>query len=213
MILFYVEKIKRFLKTGWKVSKLNKKVNTLSETPSQTAGPFLHIGCTPNLIGIKNVFKRDFGVKSFKNINKEKLINISGFVFDGSGVPITDVMIETWQCNSEGFFLENEGFSRVVPDLESGKYIINTIKPGFTKNEYRNPQSPHILFWIVARGINQPLITRMYFDENETKEDYLFSMIKEKNRKKTLLAKKIDENHYLFNIYLQGEKETVFFDF
>ena len=208
-----MEKIKHFLKISWKVSKLKKKVHTLSETPSQTAGPFLHIGCTPNLIGIKNVFKRDFGVKSFKNINKEKLINISGFVFDGSGVPITDVMIETWQCNSEGFFLENEGFLRVVTDSESGKYIINTIKPGFTKNEYRNPQSPHILFWIVARGINQPLITRMYFDENETKEDYLFSMIKEKNRKKTLLAKKIDENHYLFNIYLQGNKETVFFDF
>ena len=190
-----------------------KKVNILCETPSQTAGPFLHIGCTPNLIGINNVFKNDFGIKPFQNIDKEMLINITGTVFDGSGVPVNDLMIETWQCNSEGFFIENEGFSRVIPDLESGKFIINTVKPGFTKNEYGKPQSPHILFWIVARGINQPLVTRMYFDENETKDDYLFSMIKEKSRKKTLLGKKIDGNHYLFDIYLQGSKETVFFDF
>ena len=164
-------------------------------------------------MGINNVFKNDFGVKPFEDVDKEILINISGTVFDGSGVPVNDLMIETWQCNSEGLFLETEGFSRIIPDLESGKFIINTVKPGFTKNEHGKPQSPHILFWIVARGINQPLVTRMYFDENETKEDYLFSMIKEKNRKKTLLAKKIDGNHYLFNIYLQGEKETVFFDF
>ena len=69
------------------------------------------------------------------------------------------------------------------------------------------------MFWIVARGINQPLVTRMYFDENETKNDYLFKKIKDKERQKTLLAKKIDENNYLFNINLQGEEETVFFDF
>ena len=69
------------------------------------------------------------------------------------------------------------------------------------------------MFWIVARGINQPLVTRMYFDETETKKDYLFKKINGEERQKTLLAKKIDEKNYLFNIFLQGDKETVFFDF
>jgi len=192
---------------------LKKKANTLLETPFQTAGPFVHIGCTPNLIGINNVFKSDFGLRPFKNVPKNKLINISGTVFDGSGAPVYDVMIETWQCNSEGIYVKGEGFGRVIPDFESGEFIFNTVKPGFTKNENGKPQSPHILFWIVARGINQPLVTRMYFDENETKNDYLFKKIKDKERQKTLLAKKIDENNYLFNINLQGEEETVFFDF
>ncbi len=201
------------MKIGWKVYKLKRKTNTLLETPSQTAGPFVHIGCTPNLIGIDDVFKNDFGVQPFKNVPKNKLINISGTVFDGSDVPVYDAMIETWQCNSEGLFGKDEGFGRFIPDLETGKFNFNTVKPGFTKYENGKSQSPHILFWIVARGINQPLVTRMYFDENETKKDYLFKKINNKERQKTLLAKKIDENNYLFNIHLQGEEETVFFDF
>ena len=72
---------------------MKKKANTLLETPFQTAGPFVHIGCTPNLIGINNVFKSDFGLRPFKNVPKNKLINISGTVFDGSGAPVYDVMI------------------------------------------------------------------------------------------------------------------------
>ncbi len=201
------------MKTGWKVYKLNKKPNTLLETPFQTAGPFVHIGCTPNVIGINDVFKSDFGIQPFKNVAKNKLINISGTVFDGSDIPLYDAMIETWQCNSEGLFEKCEGFGRVIPDLETGEFIFNTVKPGFTKYENGKPQSPHILFWIVARGINQPLVTRMYFDETETKKDYLFKKINSEERQKTLLAKKIDEKNYLFNIFLQGDKETVFFDF
>ncbi len=187
--------------------------NIFPETPSQTAGPFVHIGLTPNLIGIKKVFETDLGLKSFVDISDEDMINITGTIFDGSNCPVFDVMIETWQCDPAGIFSHDKGFCRFMPNLKSGKFSFNTVKPGFTKNFDGNIQSPHISFFIVARGINQPLITRMYFNEKETKNDYLLNKIKKQKIKKTLIAKKIDEKKYLFNIFLQGANETVFFDF
>ena len=66
---------------------MKKMKNTLFETPSQTAGPFLHIGCTPNLIGIKSIFNEDIACRPFEAVKSEELIKISGKVFDGSNNP------------------------------------------------------------------------------------------------------------------------------
>ena len=192
---------------------MKKNKNTLFETPSQTVGPFVHIGCTPNLIGIKNIFHEDLAHKPFEIFNEEDLIKISGKVFDGSNNPLLDVMIETWQCNQEGVFDRKQGFSRLIPNFNTGIYDLRTLKPGYTKDFNDKFQSPHILFMIVARGMNQPLITRMYFEEKELEKDYLFKIIKDKKRINTLLAKKNNDKEYIFNIYLQGNQETIFFDF
>ena len=189
-----------------------KKTN-LNETVSQTAGPFVHIGCTPNLIGINNIFKSDLGSKTFKNLERKNKINISGSVFDGNNKALLDVMIETWQCNEKGIYSSEDGFGRITSNSISGKYSLNTLKPGFNKNYDGTLQSPHIMFTLFARGINTPLITRMYFNKTELKKDLkIYSKVKNKN-KESLIAKKIDVNSYLFNIYLQGDDETIFFDF
>ena len=192
---------------------MKKLKNTLFETPSQTAGPFLHIGCTPNLFGIRDVFDKDLPNQPFEKINKEDLITISGKIFDGENKPLLDVMIETWQCDQNGIFYKEKGFSRIIPDINTGLFRLITLKPGFSKNINDKFQSPHILFWIVARGMNQPLITRMYFEDEELEKDNLFRLVKNKKRIHTLLAKKNNEKEYEFNIYLQGEDETIFFDF
>ena len=189
------------------------KKTILNETVSQTAGPFVQIGCTPNLIGIKNIFNSDLGSKTFKNLERKNKINISGRVFDGDNKALLDVMIETWQCNAKGIYSSDEGFGRITSNWISGKYSFNTLKPGFNKNYDGTLQSPHIMFMIFARGINTPLITRMYFNKAELKKDIkIYSRVKNKN-KDSLIANKIDVNSYLFDIYLQGSKETIFFDF
>ena len=189
------------------------KKTIFNETVSQTAGPFVHIGCTPNLIGINNIFKSDLGSKTFKNLERKNKINISGSVFDGDKKALLDVMIETWQCNEKGIYSSEEGFGRITSNSISGKYSLNTLKPGFNKNYDGTLQSPHIMFTLFARGINTPLITRMYFNKTELKKDLkIYSKVKNKN-KESLIAKKIDVNSYLFNIYLQGDNETIFFDF
>ena len=160
-----------------------------------------------------DVFDKDLPNQPFEKINKEDLITISGKIFDGENKPLLDVMIETWQCDQNGIFNKEKGFSRIIPDINTGLFRLITLKPGFSKNINDKFQSPHILFWIVARGMNQPLITRMYFEDEELEKDNLFRLVKDKKRIHTLLAKKNNEKEYKFNIYLQGEEETIFFDF
>ena len=71
----------------------------------------------------------------------------------------------------------------------------------------------YILFWIVARGMNRPLITRMYFDENEIKSDVMFKNLNIQDRLKTLIPYTEDKKNFVFDIHLQGKKETIFFEF
>ena len=33
-----------------------QKLDTLIETPSQTAGPYVHIGCVPDFAGISDIY-------------------------------------------------------------------------------------------------------------------------------------------------------------
>ena len=182
------------------------------DTPSQTAGPFLHIGCLPNSIGIKNIFKHDLGIVPFHRKGNDDFIFISGSVFDGSGQALDDVMLETWQCDERGEFSLSEGFARFVPNDKTKKYNLKTLKPGSVKNYDGSIQSPHILISISSRGINMSLNTRIYFEGDDFFNDPLLSFIKDSDKVSTLIAKKVDKYNYNFDIYLQGDKETVFLD-
>ena len=183
----------------------------LDETPFQTAGPFLHIGCMPNTIKINNVYENDLGEEPFKNKNEAELISIEGSVFDGNGNALEDVMLESWQCDETGQFKDDKGFARFIPDDLTKKFKLKTVKPGSMKDFEGKIHSPHISLSISSRGLNMTLNTRVYFDDDNLKKDPLLSIIKTKN-KKSLVAKKIEKNKYLFNIFLQGDKETVFLD-
>ena len=184
----------------------------LIETPSQTAGPFLHIGCTPSITGI-NIFKDELGITPFKNIAPDEAINIKGKIYDGNNDPIIDAMIETWQCDKNGKYFSNQGFSRRVTDFKTGEYHLKTIRPGNQINKDGTISPSYILFWIVARGMNRPLITRMYFDKNELKNDVMFQSLNIQDRFKTLIPFTKDEKNFVFDIHLQGKKETIFFEF
>ena len=185
----------------------------LDETPFQTAGPFLHIGCMPNKIKINNLYKNDLGEVPFKNKNEIGMITIEGSVFDGNGIALDDVMLETWQCDENGQFLEDNGFARFIPDKLTKQFKLFTVKPGQVQNLNWKNQSPHICLSISSRGLNMTLNTRIYFEGDDLINDPILSMIKNsKGNIDSLVAKKIKKNVYAFDVFLQGDKETVFFD-
>ena len=106
----------------------------LDVTPFQTAGPFLHIGCMPNKIKINNLYESDLGEIPFKNKHDSKMITVKGSVFDGNGIALDDVMLESWQSDENGQFLEGNGFARFVPDNLTKKFKLITVKPGQIEN-------------------------------------------------------------------------------
>ncbi|TCL10286.1 protocatechuate 3,4-dioxygenase alpha subunit [Shimia isoporae] len=198
----------------------------LKETPSQTAGPYVHIGLAPGAAGF-DIYRRELGADIAGPNARGERIRIEGSVIDGSGSPIKDVLIETWQANSKGLYVDPNdssavedgfsGFGRVISDFETGKWAFETIKPGSTPGRNGKVQAPHVSMWIVARGINIGLNTRLYF-EDETDlnaTDPVLNLIEPENRRATLLAKRSEtkgKTTYRFDVVLQGLNETVFFD-
>jgi protocatechuate 3,4-dioxygenase alpha subunit len=123
-----------------------------------------------------------------------------GVVIDGIGSPIKDVLLEVWQANADGHYAHPEGggpvedgfrgWGRVITDFDTGAWGFDTVKPGKTKGRDVGVQAPHINLWIVARGINIGLNTRMYFgDEVEANAaDPVLNLIEWENRRSTLIA-------------------------
>ena len=199
-------------------------LNRLKESPSQTAGPYVHIGCVPNFLGIDGVYEGDLGKTMVNDETEGQRIAITGRVIDGTGTPLKDALIEIWQADSNGLYNSPSemrgtadpnftGWGRQPTDLESGIFRFDTIKPGRVPFVDGRMQAPHVNFWIVARGINLGLNTRMYFaDEAEANaEDPVLARIEHRVRVQTLLAERIDEG-YRFDVHLQGDNETIFFD-
>jgi protocatechuate 3,4-dioxygenase, alpha subunit len=182
----------------------------LEETPSQTAGPYVHIGLAPNEAGF-DIFHNVLGGEIAPEGTRGARITIEGRVLDGTGAPVKDVLIETWQCDGDGRFAEPggafRGWGRIVPDFETGDFRFETVKPGAADG-----QAPHIALWLVARGINVGLQTRMYFPEDDHSGDPVLSRIEQTGRRATLVAEAAGEGRYRFEIRLQGERETVFLD-
>jgi protocatechuate 3,4-dioxygenase alpha subunit len=186
---------------------------TLKESASQTAGPYVHIGLTPNFCGITGVYTQDLGSVMLGEKTKGERITITGHVFDGGGLILKDALFEIWQADSEGRYnSENfQGWGRCATDMDTGEFKFETIKPGSVPHPTGVMQAPHITFWIVARGINLGLNTRLYFADEDNSNDPVLKRIEHKERIKTLLATR-NGNIYNFDIHLQGENETVFFD-
>ena len=195
----------------------------LKETASQTAGPYVHIGLAPGAAGF-HIFDQELGHDIAGPNAAGDRITIKGRVIDGTGAPVKDVLLETWQANAAGVYAHAEdprhaqvedgfrGWGRVITNFETGEFTFDTIKPGSVPGRNGATQAPHISIWIVARGINVGLNTRMYFDDEDNSADPVINLIEQQHRRGTLLAKRQSDGTYLFEIYLQGDKETVFFD-
>ena len=200
-------------------------VNYLKETPSQTAGPYVHIGLAPGAAGFET-YEQELGWDITGPNAKGERIRVEGLVIDGTGSPIRDVMLEIWQANADGNYAHPEGgpveegfrgWGRVLTDFETGEWAFETVKPGATKGREGALMAPHISLWIVARGINVGLNTRMYFDDEAeaNAKDSVMSLVEWENRRGTLVATRSlrdDQIVYRFDIRVQGEGETVFFD-
>jgi protocatechuate 3,4-dioxygenase alpha subunit len=174
-------------------------------TPSQTVGPFLSIGLTWT-DGHLVVPEGTPGA-----------IRISGVVTDGAGAPVPDGVIETWQADPDGRFDHPDdprgpsgsgfrGFGRCPTD-EQGRFQIVTVKPG----ALGDGQAPHIDVTVLARGLLDRVVTRIYFPDEvgANAADPLLSSLPPE-RAATLVAEPAGEGELRFDIRLQGEGETVF---
>jgi protocatechuate 3,4-dioxygenase alpha subunit len=188
----------------------------MKQTPSQTVGPFFSLGLTEKVM---NVLASDA-------IPGEK-IRVEGYVFDGDGQPVPDAMVEIWQANTYGRYNHPDdkqekpldpnflGWGRCGTD-KTGLFSFETVKPGSVPGPGESVQAPHISVTVFARGMLVHAFTRIYFaDEPANETDPVLTSIKDKLRRRTLIAAREERNGkpvYRFDIRLQGEGETVFFD-
>ncbi len=201
----------------------------LGESPSQTAGPHVHIGLIPKQAGF-DIFENNLGSVLVNANTKGERIAIEGRVIDGAGSPLKDVLIEIWQANAAGRYNhpadrqdkaldpDFRGWGRAGSNFATGRYRFETVKPGAVSGRSgARPMAPHVNFWIVARGIHIGLNTRRYFSDEEKANtaDPVLNLIDSDSRRQTLVATRQmrgGEVVYVFDIYLQGERETVFLD-
>lgn len=194
----------------------------LKESPSQTAGPYVHIGLVPNFAGIKGIYPADLGQSPIREGALGTPVLISGTVRDGAGMVLRDALIESWQADAAGLYPGHDprgaadpavsGWARLAADSDTGIWRLETIKPGRVPGHDGRMMAPHIALWIVARGINLGLQTRMYFDDEDNAACPVLARIEHRDRVQTLMARRIGPGAYRFDIVLEGDGETVFFD-
>ena len=183
-------------------------------TPSQTVGPFFQIELTTDEHCVKSIA----GLKT-----KGERAWITFRVLDGEGAPVDDAMLEIWQADSTGKYNHPDdprpgnpdegwiGFGRLATG-DDGTCVLETVKPGCVR--YNTIQAPHLTIAIFARGMLKQLYTRVYFaGEGANEEDPVLSLVPAQ-RRDTLMAKPDSgrPRHWHFDVRLQGEQETVFFD-
>lgn len=187
-------------------------MSRLGVTPSQTVGPFFAIGLTWD--DGPDVVPQGTGGGFW----------IHGRVLDGNGAPIPDAVVETWQADAHGRFAHPDdprgavdwgdfrGLGRCGTD-DDGRFGIHTIKPGPVPGPNGTMQAPHIDVTVMARGMLARLVTRIYFPDEDAANaaDPVLSSLPATAASETLIAAKSDDG-YSFDIHLQGENETVFFD-
>jgi protocatechuate 3,4-dioxygenase, alpha subunit len=176
------------------------------QSASQTVGPFFHNAL---IRGGENMMVNDQ--------TRGTRIWLRGQVLDGDGQPVPDAMLEIWQSDAFGRFnhesdpeqaqadLHFLGFGRSPTDA-NGAYWFRTIKPGSRDG------TPYINVRLFMRGLLIHLVTRVYFSDeaNDAALNFL-----EPERRSTLIARREDAPDgltYRFDIHLQGQLETVFFD-
>lgn len=194
-------------------------LNYLTETASQTAGPYVHIGLMPTYAGNAGYYDHEIGTSPISDGALGEVIEIVGSVYDGTGWALRDALIESWQPDAAGLFPGQDGadpavsgLCRFAADADSGEFTLRTVKPGAVASRHGRPFAPHISLWVVARGINIGLQTRIYFEDEDNSADPLLARIEQRPRVDTLIAKKTAPGKYRFDIRLQGAGETVFLD-
>jgi len=214
----------------------NQDPGLFGQTPSQTVGPFFHYGLPwkggADLVGQSDMgarpelFPEDHYVLNLapsKGPIRGETITLEGVVYDADGKPVPDAMIEIWQANAAGRYASPDddradlpldegfiGFGRASTS-EEGLYQFRTVLPGPVQGPGDSLQAPHIAISVFGRGIIKRLATRAYFEGQEANAADPILALVPSHRRDTLIARQID-GAWRFDIVLQGERETVFFD-
>ncbi len=181
---------------------------SLLASSSQTAGPYVHIG-------FAKLYRSEIAPAGVPG----ERVTITGRVTDGDGHPMTDGIVEVWQADAQGRYAHPEGggkaaftgFGRVATD-RNGEFRFTTVKPGRVPAGDGTLQAPHLAVAVFARGLLKQLSTRMYFpDDPANAQDPVLALVAP-DRRSTLVAARSGSD-LRWNIVIQGEGETVFFDF
>jgi protocatechuate 3,4-dioxygenase, alpha subunit len=202
------------------------------QTPAQTVGPFFQQGLTRVRAAGSAPAAGPTPADVISNVlcvegAEGQRISVEGAVYDGLGDPVVDALIEIWQANSQGRYNHPldlsqpsgepcfVGFGRAASD-ETGAFVFHSIKPGCVPGPSGSIQAPHLSVIVAARGMARHAFTRIYFEADpELLEDPVLSCVPAA-RRHTLLARSLGERHgvsrFRFDIHLQGDSETVFFE-
>lgn len=199
-------------------------IELLKETPSQTAGPYVHIGLALAAAGIEPREHEIWNEMAKPEAPGEHIL-LLGNVYDGNGHLVRDSFLELWQADDQGHYHIDfdqdkpfNSFGRTATTFDAGEWTVQTIKPGVVNNAAGVSMAPHINISLFARGVNIHLHTRLYFsDEAEANaKDPVLNLIEQPARRETLVATRCEVDGkpaYRFDMRIQGEGETVFFDF
>ena len=177
-------------------------------TPSQTIGPFFHDALLER--DLTQLVAREY----------PGAVRISGVVYDGAGDPVPDAMVEISQAgpssgeNPNTFDGGFSGWGR-SGTADGGRFSFITLKPAPVTAADGTPQAPHINVVVFARGLLRQVVTRLYFpDEGEANAaDPVLSSIEDAGLGETLIARDEGNGAYRFDVRLQGENQTAFFEF
>jgi protocatechuate 3,4-dioxygenase alpha subunit len=194
-------------------------VTKLRQTPSQTVGPYFAYGLSPEQYGYQQSLASIAGSQMAEGDIEGERIRVEGCVFDGNGAPISDALIEVWQADSLGRYAHPadprgsnntfKGFGRCGTGTDAQhRFWFDTIKPGKVGDD----QAPHLNVIVTMRGMLLHAFTRIYFsDEPANATDSVLRLVPAE-RRGTLIAIRQQGNVYRFDIHMQGDRETVFFD-
>jgi protocatechuate 3,4-dioxygenase, alpha subunit len=184
-------------------------------TPSQTVGPFFSIG-------FSLLERSDLTARAGKGTR----VTIRGRVLDGEGQPVPDAILEIWQADAEGRYAHPEhapellaakrfsGFGRVSTN-DRGEFCFTTIKPGGVPGPGGKQQAPHLEVSLFMRGLLRRLISRIYFPGDLANgSDPVLGLV-QPQRRPTLIAQPnaAEAGSLVWDVHLQGDQETVFFEY
>ena len=210
----------------------------LKQTPWQTVGPYFHysltwkgaadlvegagdLGARLDLVPAEHDLLGSGGGQ--RKPAQGQRIEIYGAVSDGDGQPVPDALLEIWQCNSSGRYASADdtredipldpsftGFGRAATG-QDGLFRFRTVRPGRAPGPGNTWQAPHVVLSLMGRGLLKRLVTRIYFEDEPSNEDDPILNLVLPDRRRTLIARR-DGSAWRFDIHLQGERETVFFE-
>jgi protocatechuate 3,4-dioxygenase, alpha subunit len=160
-------------------------------TPFQTVGPYLHLGL-------------HYGRQPMPSAPPGSTIVIAGRIVDGAGAGIADGVLEFWApgCTAIG-----RAWTAV-----DGAYRLTAPQPASRRDPDGTVHAPHFAVRVLARGILTEYLTRVYFDGHpDNLADAVLQQVPAP-RRTTLIAGAAADGEYHFDVIVQGDGETVFFD-